>query len=154
MVVAEAASKGLRGRRQVFSDSELRRSSQFAYARRVKTRRGAQDLVYRKFALAAIEQFRETHPQVGAPLGWLVSPPRYSLLSELGRIAEPKSGDEDTLVWNAAGVNRLIAAALEVAETKPTTKSGVSLIREARRRYREDEGRTVRDWNIGGGAQL
>jgi hypothetical protein len=135
----EAASKKPRGRRRVFSDHELRRAAEFAYARRVRTRRGAQDLVYRKFAMAVVELYREAHPEAGAPLEWLLSPsPRYSLLSELGRVAEPKSGDEDALEWSAPDVNRLIDAALEIAEAKPTTKVGVGMIRDLRRRYRED----------------
>jgi hypothetical protein len=137
-MTTEAASKKPRGRRRVFSDDELRRAAQFAYVRRVRTRRGAQDLVYRKFAIAAIELYREAHPDTGAPLEWLVSPsPRYSLLSELGRIAEPKSGEEDALEWRAREVNRLIHAALEIAEAKPTTKVGVAMIRDLRRRYRK-----------------
>ena len=135
----EAASETLRGRRPVFSDRELRQAAEFAYARRVRTRRGAQDLVYRKFAVAAIELYRESHPEGGAQLEWLLRPsPRYSLLSELGRVAEPKSGAEDVLEWSAADVNRLIRAALVIVEAKPTTKAGVAMIRELRRRHRED----------------
>jgi hypothetical protein len=136
---AEVASKKPRGRQRVFSDHELRRAAEFAYARRVRTRRGAQDLVYRRFAIVAIEVYRDAHPEAGAPLEWLLSPkPRYSLLSELGRVAEPKSGEEDRLQWSAREVNRLIQAALEIAEAKPTTKVGVAMIRDLRRRYRDD----------------
>ena len=88
MMPREAASERPRGRRPVFSEDELRHAAQFAYARRVRTRRGAQDLVYRKFAVAVIELYREAHPVEGAPLEWLLRPmPRYSLLSELGRVA-------------------------------------------------------------------
>jgi hypothetical protein len=94
--------------------------------------------------MAAIEHFRQARPDEGAPLEWLLSPaPRYSLLSELGRIAEPRSGAEDALEWSAPGVNRLIDAALEIAYVKPSTKDGVSMIRDIRRRYREgDDGST------------
>jgi hypothetical protein len=134
--MADAASEKRRGRPPLFSDDELRRAAQFAYARRVHTRRGAQDLVYRRFALVAIEHYREAFPDVGAELEWLVSPPRYSLLSELGRIAAPKSGDEDALEWSAPGVNSLIRTALQIARVKPSTKQGVALIRELRRRQR------------------
>ena len=89
--------------------------------------------------MAVVELYREAHPEAGAPLEWLLSPsPRYSLLSELGRVAEPKSGDEDALEWSAPDVNRLIDAALEIAEAKPTTKVGVEMIRDLRRRHRED----------------
>ena len=130
----------MRGRPHVFSDDELRRAAQFAYARRVRTRRGAQDLVYRKFALVAIELYRESHPDEAAALDWLLHPaPRYSLLSELGRIGGPRSGREDALEWDAHDVNRLIDAALEIARVKPRTKDGVAMIRELRRRYRDDE---------------
>ena len=90
----EAASERPRGRRPVFSEDELRHAAQFAYARRVRTRRGAQDLVYRKFAVAVIELYREAHPVEGAPLEWLLRPmPRYSLLSELGRVGMTAVGD-------------------------------------------------------------
>jgi hypothetical protein len=139
--VREAASKRLRGRPHVFSDDELRRATQFAYARRVRTRRGAQDLVYRKFALAAIELYREAHPRAGSALDWLLHPsPRYSLLSELGRIGGPRSGREDELEWDARDVNRLIQAALAIAEARPRTKDGITMIRDLRRRFREAEG--------------
>jgi hypothetical protein len=137
LAVSEAASKNHRGRRRLFSDEEMRRAAQFAYARRVRTRRGAQDLVYRKFALVAIEHYRAAHPEDGAPLEWFLRPPRYSLLSELGRIAEPRSGKQDVLEWSAPGVNTLIRAAFEVAAAKPSTKDGVAMIRDFRRRYQE-----------------
>jgi hypothetical protein len=139
-LVREAASKRMRGRPHVFSDDELRRAAQFAYARRVKTRRGAQDLVYRKFALVVIELYRESHPEAAAAFDWLLHPaPRYSLLSELGRIGGPRSSIEGELQWNASDVNRLIEAARDIAAVKPRTKDGVALIRELRRRYRDDE---------------
>jgi hypothetical protein len=133
----EAASRNQRGRRRVFSDPELRRAAEYAYARRVRSRRGAQDLVYRRFAITAIELYREAHPAEGAPLGWLLGPtPRYSLLSELGRIAEPRSGEEDQLQWRGPNVNRLIQVALEIAAAEPTTKAGVAMIRDRRRLHR------------------
>jgi hypothetical protein len=139
-VVREAASKRMRGRPQVFSEEELRRAAQFAYARRVKTRRGAQDLVYRKFALVVIELYRDSHPEAAAELDWLVQPaPRYSLLSELGRIGGPRSSIEGELEWDARDVNRLIEAALVIAALKPRTKDGIAIIHELRRRHRGDE---------------
>ena len=92
---------------------------------------------FAKFAVAAIELYRETHPDTGAALDWLLIPiPRYSLLSELGRVAEPRSGDEGSLEWSATDVNRLIEVALEIVDAKPTTKGGVAMIRDLRRRYR------------------
>ncbi len=126
-----------RGRKPVFSEDELRHAAQFAYARRVRTRRGAQDLVYRKFAVAVLELYREAHPDKGAALEWLLAPmPRYSLLSELGRVAEPRSSDTGSLEWSAQDVNRLIQVAFEIAEAKPSTKTGIAMIRDRRRRYR------------------
>jgi hypothetical protein len=108
----------------------------------VRTRRGAQDLVYRKFALVAIELYRESHREAATALDWLVHPtPRYSLLSELGRIGGPRSGRQNELEWDARDVNRLIEAALEIANARPSTKTGIAMIRELRRRYRDAEDR-------------
>lgn len=133
----EADSEKRRGRRPVFSEDELRQAAQFAYARRVRTRRGAQDLVYRKFAVAAIELYKEAHPNQESVLDWLLTPmPRYSLLSELGRVAEPRSSEDGSLVWSAADVNRLIRVALAIAKARPSTKTGIAMIRDFRRQYR------------------
>lgn len=133
----EADSEKRRGRRPIFSDDELRHAAQFAYARRVRTRRGAQDLVYRKFAVAALELYREAHPGESEALDWLLEPmPRYSLLSELGRVAEPRSSDDGSLAWSAPDVNRLIQVAHAIAEARPSTKAGIAMIRDFRRQYR------------------
>jgi hypothetical protein len=57
-----------------------------------------QELVYRKFAVAAIELYREAYPEKAGPLDWLLSPgPRHGLLSELGRVAQPKSDKQGVL---------------------------------------------------------
>ena len=45
----------------MFSEETLMRASGYSYARRA-TRRGAQDLVYRMFAVAAIEQYCDACP--------------------------------------------------------------------------------------------
>jgi hypothetical protein len=136
-VTREADSEKRRGRRPIFSDEELRRAAQFGYARRVRTRRGAQDLVYRKFAIAVIELYREAHPERREQLDWLLTPmPRYSLLSELGRVAEPRSSEDGSLAWSAQDVNRLIQVALEIAKARPSTKTGIAMIRGFRRQYR------------------
>jgi hypothetical protein len=135
---SEAASNIRRGRPPVFSEEALRDASRFSYARRVRSKRGAQDLVYRKFAVAAIELYCEAHPEHADSLRWLTTPElRHSLLSELGRVGEPRSDEHGTLEWSARDVNRLIGAALEIAEAKPTTKAGVTIIRQLRRRHRE-----------------
>ena len=135
-MASEAASSRARGRPQVFSDEALRQAAGFSYARRVRTRRGAQDLVYRKFAVASIELYREVYPEKAAPLDWLLNPrPRHSLLSELGRVAHPKSDDQGVLQWSPHDVSRLIRAAFVIAGTKPSTKVGVAMLRDLRRGY-------------------
>lgn len=135
---SEAASNIRRGRPPVFSDEALRDAARFSYARRVRSKRGAQDLVYRKFALAAIELYCEAHPERADSLRWLTTPAlRHSLLSELGRVGEPRSDEHGILEWSARDVNRLIEAALAISDSKPSTKVGVAMIRELRRRYRE-----------------
>lgn len=133
-MASEVDSKRPRGRPRVFSDEALRQAADFSYARRVRTRRGAQDLVYRKFAVAAIELFREAYPEKAAPLNWLLSPRRrHVLLSELGRVAQPKSDNQGVLMWNERDVSRLINAAFQIAEAKPATEAGVAMIRDLRR---------------------
>lgn len=123
-----------RGRPPVFSDAALRRATDFSYARSVRTRRGAQDLVYRMFAVAAIELFREAYPEKGAPLEWLLEPHRrHTLLTELGRTARPRSDAGGGLAWSEEDVSELIRVALEIAELKPSTKLGVARIRALRK---------------------
>ena len=91
-------------------------------------------MVYRKFAVAVIELFCEAYPEKAVPLNWLLSPRRrHVLLSELGRVAQPKSDDQSVLLWNERDVSRLINAAFQIAEAKPTTKAGVAMIRDLRR---------------------
>jgi len=68
MTSPHTAPKRTRGRPRVFSDTVLRQATGFSYARSVRTRRGAQDLVYRMFAVAAIELFQEAYPEKAAPL--------------------------------------------------------------------------------------
>ena len=132
------ASRRTRGRPRVFSDEALRRAADFSYARRVRTRRGAQDLVYRKFAVAAIELYREAYPEKAAPLTWFLTPRRrHVLLSELGRVAGPKSDDQGVLVWAEREVSRLIHVAFQIAEAKPSTKAGIAMIRGLRRSARD-----------------
>ena len=86
------------------------------------------------FAVAAIELFREAHSERAAPLDWLLAPRRHTLLSELGRVAEPRSDGHGGLCWTERDVSRLIRAALEVAEARPSTKDGVAMIRAFRAR--------------------
>ena len=86
------------------------------------------------FAVAAIELFREAYPEKAAPLDWLRTPKRrHTLLSELGRIAQPRSDDHGELRWRERDVSRLIGVALEIAEAQPSAKAGVAMIREFRR---------------------
>ena len=109
-------------------------ATDFSYARSVRTRRGAQDLVYRMFAVAAIELFREAYPEKGAPLEWLLEPHRrHTLLTELGRTAKPRSDAAGGLTWSEEDVSELIRVALEIAALKPSTKRGVAIIRALRK---------------------
>jgi hypothetical protein len=125
-VDSEAASKK-RGRPEVFTDEALERAvrSGVSASRRVTSRRGAQDLVYRIRAVAVIERFRELYPAEAKPLEWLFEPGdmrgetwRHSLLTELGRAEKPQ--------W-------IIVIAQRLAELQPTTKTGIRLIRQYRR---------------------
>ncbi|CAN5151651.1 hypothetical protein BH09ACT13_BH09ACT13_12130 [soil metagenome] len=138
-MATETASRKPRGRPPVFSDEELRHAARHSYARRVRTRRGAQDLVYRKFAIAALELYRESFPEKASRLDWLFEPsPRHSLLSELGRVAQPRSNEQGELQWSAPEVSRLVRAAFVIAHAKPTTKAGIAMLRDLRRRDRLD----------------
>lgn len=85
--------------------------------------------MYRMFAVAAIEQFREAYAEEATVLDWLLEPRRHTLLSELGRVAQPRSDERGGLRWTEQDVSRLIRAALQVAEAKPSTKDGVAMIR-------------------------
>jgi hypothetical protein len=134
-----ADSKRSRGRPVVFSDDVLHQAAEFSYAREVRTRRGAQDLVYRRFAVVVIELYSEAYPDKASTLAWLLAPRlRHALLTELGRIAHPRSDETGTLTWNEHDVSRLIGTALEVAEARPSTKEGVAMIRKRRRAFRAE----------------
>lgn len=130
----EADSGITRGRPRVFSDEALDHAAGYSYARRVRTRRGAQDLVYRMFAIAVLEHFCEAYPEKEATLAWLLRPKRrHALLTELGRVGQPRSDARGGMSWSEADVSRLITAALAVAEARPSTKAGVAMIRDIRR---------------------
>jgi len=133
-VVAQRERRELRGRPPVFTEEALRHAAGYSYARRVGTRRGAQDLVYRMFAIAAIEHYCEAFPERAVTLQWLLAPRRrHTLLSELGRLGNPRSGRSGELRFSQHDVSVLIEAALEIAEAKPSTKDGVGILRERRR---------------------
>jgi hypothetical protein len=86
------------------------------------------------FAIAAIEHYCEAFPEKAAKLDWLLTPRRrHTLLSELGRLGNPSSGEDGELRWSANDVSLLIRAALEIAELRPSTKEGVAMLRERRR---------------------
>lgn len=87
------------------------------------------------FAVAAIEHYCEAFPESARKLEWFFKPRRrHTLLSELGRLARPKSGEDGVLRWTQRDVSRLIHAALELADERPATKDGVAMLRELRRR--------------------
>jgi hypothetical protein len=81
-----------------------------------------------------IEHYCEAFPESTQPLEWLLRPRRHSLLSELGRVAQPRSGDNGELRWTEKDVTSLIEIALELAERQPSTKDGIAMIRERRKR--------------------
>jgi hypothetical protein len=137
-----------RGRRVVFSDEALQGASGFSYARHVGSRRGAQDLVYRMFAVAVIEHYCEAFPETTESLAWLLRPRRHSLLSELGRIAQPRSGHNGELRWREKDVALMIATALEIAEAQPSTKDGVAIIRQRRKDSRQPSSRRREDVSL------
>jgi hypothetical protein len=136
-VAAEAEPRVPCGRPPVFSEETLRRAAGYSYARRVRTRRGTQDLVYRMFAIAVLEHYCEAYPEKAESLDWLLRPKRrHALLTELGRIAQPASDANGALRWNEDDVSRLVQVALELAEARPPTKAGVAMMRDLRRRIR------------------
>ena len=121
----------------MFSEEILGRASGYSYARRVGTRRGAQDLVYRMFAVAVLEHYCEAYPEKAQTLGWLLWPKRrHALLTELGRVAHPRSDTHGNLRWSQEDVSRLVEAAFILAEATPSTKCGVLMMRDYRRRQR------------------
>ena len=126
-----------RGRPPVFSEESLRQAAGYSYARRIATRRGAQDLVYRMFAVAVLEHYREAYPEKAETLGWLLWPKRrHTLLTELGRVARPRSDTSGNLGWSEEDVRRLMEAAFALAEAKPSAKRGVLMMRDYRRPLR------------------
>ena len=137
-MAADSDRRNPRGRRPVFSEEALSRAAAYSYVRHVRTRRGAQDLVYRMFAIAVLEHYCEAYPEKAATLGWLLRPRRHALLTELGRVARPKSDAGGALRWNEDDVSRLIEAAHDLAEARPSTKAGVAMMRDLRRRQRDE----------------
>jgi hypothetical protein len=86
------------------------------------------------FAIAVLEHYCEAYPEQEPTLSWLLGPRRrHALLTELGRVAQPRSDASGALRWSEADVSRLVTAALAVAETRPSTKAGVAMIRDLRR---------------------
>jgi len=60
-VASEAGSKR-RGRRPAFDAATLGGAAGYSHVRKVRTRRGEQDLVYRMFAIAVLEHYSEAVP--------------------------------------------------------------------------------------------
>ena len=87
------------------------------------------------FAIAVLEHYLEAFPEKVKPLSWLLTPKRRKALpTELGRIAQPRSDSGGGLQWNEVDVSRLVDAALAVAEARPSTKAGVAMMRDFRRK--------------------
>jgi hypothetical protein len=85
------------------------------------------------FAVAVLEHYCEAYPEKAETLGWLLRPKlRHALLTELGRVAHPRSDADGNLTWNEEDVSRLMEAAFLLSEAKPSTKRGVLMMREYR----------------------
>ena len=86
------------------------------------------------FAIAVLEHYSEAHAEKAKTLEWLLRPRRrHALLTELGRVARPRSDPRGELRWNEGDVWRLIEAAFVLAEARPSTKAGVAMMRNWRR---------------------
>jgi hypothetical protein len=89
------------------------------------------------FAIAVLEHYCEAYPEKAEALSWLLRPKRrHSLLTELGRIAQPRSAANGDLRWSDEDVSQLVQAAFEVASARPSTKEGVATLRNRRRQPR------------------
>jgi hypothetical protein len=89
------------------------------------------------FAIAVLEHYCEAYAEKADALAWLLWPKRrHALLTELGRVARPKSDVSGNLRWSEEDVSRLIEAAFVLAEARPSTKGGVLMMRDFRRRMR------------------
>ena len=89
------------------------------------------------FAVAVLEHYCEAYPEKAETLGWLLWPKRrHTLLTELGRVARPRSDTSGDLGWSEEDVRRLMEAAFALAEAKPSTKRGVLMMRDYRRPLR------------------
>ena len=87
------------------------------------------------FATAVLEHYCEAFPENADRLSWFLAPKRrHTLLTELGRIARPRSDRTGALTWSEADVSLMVEAALELAATRPTTKAGVAHLRSVRTR--------------------
>jgi hypothetical protein len=84
------------------------------------------------FAIVVIEHYCEAFPESADTLQWLLKPRRYSLLSELGRVAQPKSDENGEFRWTERDLDLLVRTALQVAEQRPSTKDGIAMVRAIR----------------------
>lgn len=92
------------------------------------------------FALAVLEHYCDAYPERAEELGWFLRPRRrHTLLTELGRVARPRS-DGRGFRYRERDVSRMIEAALALARVKPTTKAGIVLLRSFRTDARPDDG--------------
>jgi hypothetical protein len=89
------------------------------------------------FAIAVLEHYCEAYPEKAETLDWLLRPRRrHALLTELGRIAQPRSDASGALRWSEGDVSRLVQVALDLADERPSTKEGVAMMRDLRRNQR------------------
>ena len=91
------------------------------------------------FAIAVLEHYCEAYPEKAKTLSWLLWPKRrHALLTELGRMAQPRSDGSGELRWSEKDVSRLVQAALEPAEARPSTNAGIAMVRDTRRQRRRN----------------
>ncbi len=89
------------------------------------------------FAIAVLEHYCEAYPEKAKTLDWLLRPRRrHALLTELGRIAQPRSDASGALQWSEADVSQLVQVGLDLADRRPSTKEGVAMMRDLRRHQR------------------
>ena len=91
-VYAEADSEIIRGRPPVFSDEVSRQAAGYSHARRGANKARSSRPRLPHVRIAALEHFCEAYPDNEATLSLALGPKRrHALLSELGRIARPRS---------------------------------------------------------------
>jgi hypothetical protein len=92
-----------------------------------------------------LDHYCEAFSENARSLQWLLRPRRHTLLSELGRIAQPRSGHNGELLWHEKDVALMVETALEIAEAQPSTRDGIAIIRQRRKDSRQHSSRRRED---------